>query len=342
MIGTKTYNGKIEVYRYLLTILVALLHFNPHGVFKGGYIAVDFFFMLSGFYLMKTWEKRKPKAIKYVFEKWSRFFWIYVSSILLWDLYAFKEGLSDGFIKILCSVPDMLCLQMTGIYPSSSNGVLWYISAMLIVSFFLISLLNLSNKWSVNLVFPVLMLVGYSAIQTLIGNLDVHTKMGGRIIMPGVIRGFGGMILGIYIALLNETVIIQGLTDKSKKLFVSLVELIVLSVSVFLLLKHPHSSYDFIQLILFATLIIFANIGNSYWSNIWDKIGNWLIHCFGKEYTLALYCHSIVVSEVLGIVFHITPESPFAVYLYLLVWFIWSFLIIRISCFLTNKIKIKK
>lgn len=343
MIETKTYNGKIEVYRYLLTILVALLHFNPHGIFKGGYVAVDFFFMLSGFYLMKTWEKKKPEAIRFVFGKYSRFFWVYVSSILLYDLYVFKEGLGDGLIKVLSSVPDMLCLQMTGIFTPSSNGVLWYISAMLIVSFFLISLLNLSKKWSVNLVFPVLMLIGYSAIQTLAGNLDVHTKMEGeRIIMPGLIRGFGGMIIGIYIAQLTESAIIQGLTENSKKLFVSLVELVVLSVSVFLMLKHPHSSYDFIQLILFATLIIFANVGNSYWSKIWDRIGNWLIHSFGKEYTLALYCHSIVVSEVLRIVFHISPESPFAVYLYLLVWFIWSFVIIRFSRFITNNIRFKK
>ena len=340
MTETKTYNGQIEVYRYLLTFLVALLHFNPNGIFKGGYVAVDFFFMLSGFYLMRTWEKKKPEAIKYVFGKYSRFFWVYVSSILLWDIYAFKEGVGDGLIKVLRSVPDMLCLQMTGIFPSSSNGVVWYISAMLIVSFFLISLLNLSKKWSVNLVFPVLMLISFSTIQTLAGNIDVHTKMGGdRIIMPGLLRGFGGMILGLYIAQLTESVIIQRLTEKNKKLFVSLVELFVLSVSVILLLKHPHSQYDFIQLILFATLIVFAIVGNSYWSKILDRIGNWLIHCFGKEYTLALYCHSIIVSEVLRIIFHLSPESPFAVYLYLLVWGIWSFVIIRLSRFLKNNIR---
>lgn len=150
------------------------------------------------------------------------------------------------------------------------------------------------------------------------------------------------MILGIYIAQLTESVKIQGLTENSKKLFVSIVELVVLSVSVFLLLNHPHSSYDFIQLILFAILIIIANVGNSYWSKIWDRVGNGLIHCFGKEYTLALYCHSIVVSEVLKIVFHISPESPFAVYLYLLVWFIWSFVIIRLSRGLTNYIGLNK
>ena len=49
-------NINIELWRFIFTILICLLHFgtkiNNTVYFRGGYIAVEFFFILSGYLLM--------------------------------------------------------------------------------------------------------------------------------------------------------------------------------------------------------------------------------------------------------------------------------------------------
>lgn len=175
----KTYNGIIEIYRYALTFIVALMHFNHDGALSGGYIAVDFFFMLSGFYLIETLKRNSQTALRFYLRKYFQVFWIFVISILLFDLYAFREGIGNGIRKILLSVPDMLGLQMTGVFYPTSNGVVWYISAMLIASYFIVAIFNLSRERSLNLWFPLFIVLGYAWIGYHSDNLDVTIKMGG-------------------------------------------------------------------------------------------------------------------------------------------------------------------
>ena len=58
-------NGAINAYRFLFAVVIALLHFRYYGGFgaeptgfRGGYLAVEFFFLTSGFFLIKRIEEQ--------------------------------------------------------------------------------------------------------------------------------------------------------------------------------------------------------------------------------------------------------------------------------------------
>ena len=61
----KDYCNIIDLCKFLLTITVVLMHFessffnSPAKVFECGYLAVDFFFVLSGFLLYRSFKSGK-------------------------------------------------------------------------------------------------------------------------------------------------------------------------------------------------------------------------------------------------------------------------------------------
>lgn len=303
-------------------------------------MAVDFFFMLSGFYLIETIKRHPLSAFRFYLRKYFQVFWIYVISIFLFDIYAFKDGIGNGKKKFILSIPDILGLQMTGVFYPTSNGIVWYVSAMLIASFFIVTIYNLSRERSLNLWFPLLIVTGYAWIGYYANDLGVSTKMGGeRLLPPGLIRGISGMSLGALINQLCNTPFFHVIEKRTMRFLVSSVEIIVLVISLSLLFLYPHSQMDFLQLICFPILIVIANLNNSYWSGLIDKIGSFFIERFGKEFTLSLYCNSLVASSVLFSVFHLTKSTWYSSILYLISWLVFSYIMVVISRFL-NKVTI--
>lgn len=61
-------NGAIEFYRFLFSMIIGLLHFRGYGklpkntAFNGGYLGVEFFFIVSGYFLMKQYEKESNET----------------------------------------------------------------------------------------------------------------------------------------------------------------------------------------------------------------------------------------------------------------------------------------
>ena len=60
-------NYTVEFYRFITIIFIAVFHFGIQytGKFhwpKGGYLGVEFFFILSGFFLMREANKDKIKG----------------------------------------------------------------------------------------------------------------------------------------------------------------------------------------------------------------------------------------------------------------------------------------
>lgn len=65
-------NNAFDFYRFLFAVIIFILHFwgygnfeSRNGRFQGGYLAVEFFFMLSGFIMMeKMSEERDSKNFR--------------------------------------------------------------------------------------------------------------------------------------------------------------------------------------------------------------------------------------------------------------------------------------
>ncbi len=55
LVGQMTRNLNIDIFRMIFALVVVLHHYFPKT--WCGYFAVDFFFILSGFFLMKSYNK---------------------------------------------------------------------------------------------------------------------------------------------------------------------------------------------------------------------------------------------------------------------------------------------
>ena len=58
-------NSRIEFWRFCFAIGIAIMHF---GYYNGFYIAVDFFFMLSGFLLMTSMARHPDWSVWKIFK----------------------------------------------------------------------------------------------------------------------------------------------------------------------------------------------------------------------------------------------------------------------------------
>ncbi len=131
--------------------MIALLHFRYYGGFgaeptgfRGGYLAVEFFFLTSGFFLMKRIEEQWGKGEgsitlavwKYAKARYIRLFIPYFLTvtvamllrIFVWKNLYWKDYLIHGLYEIFM-------LQSFG-FPYVTL-ILWYASALLIASVFL-------------------------------------------------------------------------------------------------------------------------------------------------------------------------------------------------------------
>ncbi len=65
-------NYALDFYRFLFSCVICIMHFtaymdfgDAHAPFCGGYLAVEFFFIVSGYMLMRHVEREKKKPVLY-------------------------------------------------------------------------------------------------------------------------------------------------------------------------------------------------------------------------------------------------------------------------------------
>lgn len=140
-------NNSIQFWRYLFTCVICMLHFEveyfagEQPVFRCGYLVVEFFFILSGFFLMKHAENSRDSSLTYTLQKVKRF---YPDLLISWGLlifnlsWLFKYDLKTVIGEIFSHIWEYLLLNSTGITWNILNGVTWYLSALLIARSMLI------------------------------------------------------------------------------------------------------------------------------------------------------------------------------------------------------------
>ena len=298
------FNGSIELLRYTFTFIIAVMHFwhnnfDDAWVLEGGYIAVDFFFMLSGLYLAQSMQKRDISPYMFTYNKWKKMFPIYGTSIAVSVILQGFDSYKDVARRLILAVPDLLGVQLSGFYYPVYNTILWYVSAMLIAGFFVASIIRTKKTEFYQYIAPLFILIGYSIIYHYTGNLDATGKDGLFAIPLGLIRAVAGMCVGTLIYEVSENIKHnQYIITLRSKVYLSVIELVAVAIVLVGLVMEPHTKWDFYAIIGFFVLILFANLHGTLWSNVTDSIGRCLI-LFGKQYTLAVYAFSLVVDKIL-------------------------------------------
>lgn len=304
MAKNNSFCGSIEVFRYIFTTIVCLMHFwaffwGKGSILGGGYIAVDFFFVLSGFFLCKSAIK-SGSAMMYSIRHYISVLFICTTSILVSVFLHVSISLSRGGESLLIvfgSIPDLLSIQMSGIFYPTHNGALWYVSSMIIAGYF-ISFLYLNHKETfVKLLAPVFVIIGYSMINYYTGNLDSIGKDKSLIIPLGLIRAFAGMSLGV---ITYEITSIRFLKRTLSNKVMVIIELVLFGQLMSLMCLQHHSINDFLALLCIPPIIAIAYKRSTILSKFGDLIGCRLIQIFGKQFTLSVYAFSTIVYTIMG------------------------------------------
>ena len=210
---SKPRNNIEELFRFIYSLLVLGYHvqfsYNDEKVdpFENGALAVEFYFLLSGYFLARSLEKlikdEKTAFIKKVFffmkNKVTALLNVHIVSIIAVIIVILCCDKSSFLDKFLPGIPSIFLVHMIIVWSSDFNKALivpeWYLSSMLICMLFMVIFFLLICK-ILKGIFATIILVGIVLLITIITGLATSWKFNENIIYD--IRAWGEMCVGMF------------------------------------------------------------------------------------------------------------------------------------------------
>lgn len=290
-------NGYIDIIKFLFAIVIAEFHLGS-GVFLGGRLAVEGFFMISGYLMCRSIEKEASfssglavSTVKFIWKKYkSLFFFLLPACILAYTVISIYRETSflDAIRRAPLLLFDIIPLKSTGIKGEYVVGISWYLSSMFIALAILYPLAKKFKQKFTLLVCPILALMGYGTLSHFYGHLALNYQyIDGTILNTGLIRGIAGCALGCVLYEISKLI-----SKKTPTIFARVIFTVLECAGVlyFFQLMHtkPKTIYDYVLVfVIFAFLLIGIN-GLSYTCLLWNP--KWTRH-LGTASTLIVLCH---------------------------------------------------
>ena len=320
----ETHNGRIAFWKFAFCLLICAFHlgslFETTKIrFAGGSIAVEFFFLVSGFLFCKKMINYDGKNIyedniKYTWHSIKRFapyiIFLFVISVcfskfvlnyrLLDFLYAFYS-----ILLIPAKTPDIIHVY----------DIAWYISVLIVVRFALFPLLaKYKKKYSLYFA-PIVafLLLGYLLIEYeyVVGpwTEDVFTY-------KSVVRGFMEINIGIFLYEVCEKFKNIKFNKFSRFLLTKIETFGYVSIFILCNKTDPHTKYNALMIMLLFSSIMISFSGLSLFNDFFNKkvffyleklslpmyINNWFIILL-VNYLLGLLGYNLVYYQTLSITF---------------------------------------
>lgn len=195
--------NSIEAFRFIFMLIICIWHYQSTEALAHGYMAVEFFFILSGVLMFFSSNKEYALGtLDYTMKKVKRFApdcllliaYVNLRHMILPVLLGRKELDVSWLLQAL---PESLFLQNTGIYTGGVNFPMWYVSVLLFGGAFVYALLRFNKRLALSIILPMIVLVGYTYIFSMdkrgrVDGFDLH----GGIYTP-MLRGVCGISLGV-------------------------------------------------------------------------------------------------------------------------------------------------
>lgn len=213
-------NGKIDFYKFIMSLVVITYHFgnavNYDGEwFRKGYIAVEFFFIVSGFLFAKSLSKYSKieneriigSSLSFMGKKYVGFLPYHIFTCVATFIVLIinqKWSITD----IIIGLPDLLLIGMGGVHHISELGHEWYLSAMLIVMLILTPVMMKYKDVYSRYIAPAAVLLLFGYICNEYNKLDVVYSWNG-VVYSGLLRAFAGISLGIICFSVSESKFVE-------------------------------------------------------------------------------------------------------------------------------------
>lgn len=209
---------RIELLRFLSTIGIAVFHFEWIDLgqpiyFRHFYLFVEFFFVLSGFFLALNVRKYqgsdKYSALRYlgndVKKLWPPYILAFIFSFIIYCNVNSINSISSVLQLLWQSKWEMVFLHLSGfdLVAPVINGVTAYIPALLAAELIVFYLLQYHYVFTVNIVAVFVPVFVYSHIVNLYGNVS-QWGIYENWYTVGILRGLAGVLIGVFFHEIGE------------------------------------------------------------------------------------------------------------------------------------------
>ncbi len=265
----KKRNGTISFFKFLFIFLIMVYHCNDlRNGFDGGipikkaYLAVEFFFIVSGYYfaksIVKKWNDESDiylDNLKFIWAKLKRFLpYSLVATFLI--IIVLKIYNAVSLTDILMSIYSVTFLSIFGF--KNLVRTLWFISAMLAVMFIIYPIIRRKKMVYVYYISPLIILFGLGFLIQNYNCLDVHQVSWNHLFCVGLLRALVEINIGIVIAFFEPKInfMLSSMKLKYLNILISLVEVFLYAFVIgFILFYQKMNNLDYFVLIIMSLAI---------------------------------------------------------------------------------------
>lgn len=285
--GTSSFKriNALELYRFVFSLIIALLHFRSGSLFGerstafyGGYLAVDFFFIVSGYFLAQSFFKdsqtnttnntKEEKMSKFLYKKFLHLYPAFFASLCISaaiKIFIFH----DLSIKEMIKYGVWEALMLTGLgFPSAVSGIFWFVSALFISSFVVYWLVLSFKHIFLRFGSITLALIIYSQIYQQVGHIDIGLTYG-PLMTWGTWRGIAGLSVGCFLFYMKyETKTNFKFLNLIPNYIITCTEIFLFVTVITVMWGTRRDIKDFIMIFILSILVLFAVSEKSGFSNI--------------------------------------------------------------------------
>lgn len=288
-------NYSIELLKLYLAISVAFLHaeIETKLPFMNGQIAVFLFFVLSGYFLVGSFNSGKYNdASQCTFARIKRIYPYYIAAFLI----MFVAKAVDGFAGVgatvetfFTSLPEMFLLQNIGVFSGGINYPLWQMCCLIVISHILFGLLEWNKKTTINVICPLTAIGVFTYLSNAYGTntVDIWGVEADFLYVP-LLRAAGGMSVGVILYHPLKQILAR-LENSTAKWLPSMVS--IATIPLFLIFWLNRNSFSVV--IPFAFILVCMFYSKGFYARFFQK------KIFSKldKLSLSIYlCHALVYS----------------------------------------------
>ena len=296
-----------DLLKFVFAIIIVLYHsknlveVEGTSIFTLGVISVDFFFLVSGYFLAVGIDK-KPYAEGVTLGQDTRNFMLhkicgflpnyYIAWVIAFIVRHLYRAPYSGSVAVdlLEGIRELNFLEMTGIGEGGYivNNVTWYLSAMLVAMLLLYPLGRKYKDTYFYIIAPIIVLLLYGFLFQNYLNLKKPYYWVAGLMMKGTIRAFADIAFGCIIYKAASFLKSKQYTAVTKTIF-TLLEIAMWGGSMWYMYKHLASKHDYDLVLMFAFGLLITMGGLSWSSDInWGKAGEKITAWLG-EFSFSLF-----------------------------------------------------
>lgn len=197
-------NYAIDWIKGVMMLLVIFTHSGTISIVHHGYIAVNVFFVISGYFLMRGFMTKQTTAIQYTWSRVKQFFLPYIlvfSFTCLLKIYGLTHFSGfDTFLEKYAQIAFGISLIEEVGPQIMEDHILWgswFLSSLLIAGFLLYSMLEYNPRLARTILFPIIIIGGYTLLYSQGPGVTAWSRVGpvGLPLMRALCGMAGGAII---------------------------------------------------------------------------------------------------------------------------------------------------